>query len=249
MINTVLGAILGSVIIPFILWGIKNLIRWIRSNKQKLKVLGTFANNNVNSTIFFRDLVLAPKSKVIAQDPPFMLSETPNIRDLWPAVEGKAIALILNLLGEINKTKNIIVKPMSTDQGELDTNVMVLGAQAKKSFDFYSNMDDVGYRMGVDEIYDNQTDEIIVREEGFGYGIIIKARNPHYVKAPDSPAFLIGGYGVLGTIAAAYYFRNHINDLAKKFGKSPFSIIVRAPINAGEEAVQRLSSYDKKFGS
>ena len=52
-------------------------------------------------------------------------------------------------------------------------------------------------------------------------GIIIKARNPH--KLPNGGvAFLIGGFGTLGTEAAGYYFRTRFKELGKRFGKKNF---------------------------
>ena len=95
-------------------------------------------------------------------------------------------------------------------------------------------------------IYDVE-DKIIQRENGFGYGIILKSQNPFHSNGKGI-AFLIGGFGVLGTAAAAYYFKENIRNLGKEFGDAYFSILVRAPFTAGIEAVERLTSYDRRFG-
>lgn len=138
---------------------------------------------------------------------------------------------------------------MSQDHiGEWNYNLIVLGAQAQKSFDFYKNMENVAYRMDGTEIYDNATNEIIQREAGYGYGIILKTLNPLKTKG-QGIAFLIGGFGVLGTAAASYYFKENFQKLGKEFGEKYFGIIVRTSISAGEHATERLKNYDKTFNS
>ncbi|HYM16268.1 MAG TPA: hypothetical protein VEZ14_11980, partial [Dehalococcoidia bacterium] len=56
---------------------------------------------------------------------------------------------------------------------------------------------------------------------------------------------LIGGYGVLGTEAAGYWFRNHFAELAKDFGSRAFGVVICAPIAGGAEAAVRLPEYDR----
>jgi len=118
----------------------------------------------------------------------------------------------------------------------------------QKSFDFYQSMQGVCYRIDGQGIYDSQSGKEVVREKDFGYGIILKARNP-FKPGSAGVAFLIGGFGVLGTAAAAYYFKENLVRLGKEFGRDCFGVVVRAPVTAGEQAVERLRSLDKRFGS
>lgn len=84
-----------------------------------------------------------------------------------------------------------------------------------------------------------------MREDGYGYGIILKARNPHKMRGAPGVGFLIGGFGTLGTAAAAYYFREHLRDLGKEFGSRCFGIVVRASVTAGEQTVEGIPQYDR----
>ena len=125
-----------------------------------------------------------------------------------------------------------------------DKNMIILGAQAMKCMDFYEVMDNVGYNVDEDHIYDKDSGEIIEREDGYGYGLIIKARNP---QMENGTGILLGGYGVLGTEAAIHFFIKNIAKLGKEYGSNCFSLIVRAKTSAGKQSVKRIKKYDKSF--
>jgi hypothetical protein len=173
----------------------------------------------------------------------------PNIGRLWPDVEGKTVAYVLNALGQVYKTKHIDITAMSDDPGLWDSNIIVLGAQAQKSYDFYTRMQGVAYEMDGKDIRERGTQESVAREDGYGYGIILKARNPHFRGGKSGTGMLIGGFGTLGTAAAGYYFRDHLPELGRKFGRECFGIVVRASATAGEQAPQRLTQYDRALRS
>ena len=153
---------------------------------------------------------------MLSVEPRIGVGEVPNVIQLWADVDGKAAADVLNVLGQVGKTRNISIVRMSQDTGQWNSHVIVI---------------------------DNRGGQIL-REDGFGYGIILKARNPFKTEG-DGIGFLVGGFGTLGTVAASYFFREHFKDLGKQFGSKYFGIVVRAPVTAGEEAVERLRQYDR----
>lgn len=239
------GAILGAIVIPLILEGIKSLKKWWNGSRPRVRVLGSIANDNEVCTIFVRDFYLEEGSRIISVEPRRGVGSVPNVRELWPDVEGRGVSYVLNALGQVGKRHNISIVRMSQDMGIWDTNIIVMGAQAQKCFDFYNRLENVMYAVDSENIFDTETKENVVREDGYGYGIIDKARNPYKKGRLPGVGFLIGGYGTLGTAAAAYYFREHLEDLGKKFGSRCFGVVVRASITAGEQTVERLPEYDK----
>jgi hypothetical protein len=247
-IGAILGAILGSIVIPIIQYSLKWLVKWWQESRPPRKLLAGIAKQNEVCRIFVRDLHVSEETPLISVDPKIGIGTVPNIQEVWPDSEGRGVASIFNVLGQVNKTKNIEIVRMSQDIGKWNCHVIVLGAQANKAFDFYRLMENVAYRMDSDNIYNNLSGEIVRREAGFGYGIVLKASNP-YKTSGQGIAILIGGYGVLGTAAAAYYFREHFRDLGNEFGEDWFGIVVRAPVTAGEEAVERLKIFDVSFSS
>ncbi len=111
-------------------------------------------------------------------------------------------------------------------------------------------MQNVAYRIDSEHIYDNQSNIIIERENGYGYGIILKSINPFKRSGRKRGiAILIGGFGVLGTEAASYYFYYKFKTLGQDFGKHCFGIVVRASISSGAQSVERLHNYDREFNS
>jgi hypothetical protein len=219
-------------------------MNWLKNTRPISLVLEGVANNKAKTRIFVRDFIV-PNNLLFTSDQNCnSFSSIKNIQYVWARVEGIALANILNVLGQINKKENIEIVEMSKDTGLWDSNIIIIGAQAQKCFDFYRTMEKVAYRMDAEQIRDGVTDSIIPREDGYGYGIIIKTINP-YVPKNNGIGILIGGYGVLGTEAASYYFRNHCAELGNKFKKKSFGIVVRAAITAGAQSVERLSQFDK----
>ncbi|MBE7470994.1 MAG: hypothetical protein DPW09_20100 [Anaerolineae bacterium] len=247
-VGAILGATLGSIVIPSLHYSVKRLAKWWQETRPPRKLLAGIAKQNETCRIFVRDLYVSKEASLISVEPKIGVGIVPNVQEVWPDSEGRGIASIFNVLGQVDKTENIEIVRMSQDIGRWNCHVIVLGAQANKAFDFYKLMENVAYRMDSDNIYNNLSGEIIKREAGFGYGIILKASNP-YKTLERGVGILIGGYGVLGTAAAAYYFREHFRDLGREFGEDYFGIIVRAPVTAGEEAVERLKSFDVHFPS
>ncbi len=248
-LGAILGAVLGSLVIPGVLKLIELLRHWWTWSRPSRKLLEGLANQVEPCKIFVRDFVIPKDTKLYSVEPRLGVGIVPNVHELWPDVEGRAVGNLLNIFGQVGKTKNIEIVRMSQDFGEWNANIIVLGAQAQKSFDFYSHMKFVAYRMDEKEIYENEGKQIVKREQGYGYGLILKGLNPLKTSGNRGVAILIGGFGVLGTAAASYYFKENFKRLGKEFGSDFFGIIVRAPISAGEQATERLSTYDKRFGS
>lgn len=243
--NLIAGAVIGSLLIPITFKIIKRIQLWWVDTRPKNLLFGEIVKPRSKVKIFVRDLYLSDDSKLVSISPNVGLGLVPNIDHVWPDVEGIGSSFILNVLGDVGKTKNIEIVRMSQDKGEWATNIIVLGAQAQKSFDFYDSMENVAYSMTADSILDCDG-KVVERKDAtsYGYGIILKAKNP-YIR--NGLGFLIGGYGVLGTSAAVNYFSSHYEDLGKEFGKDYFGILVRAKVSAGVESTERLKEFDKRI--
>ena len=167
----------------------------------------------------------------------------PNVTKWWAEVDAKVVADVLNVLGSQGKSENIDFHLLSTDRGELNVNVVCIGAQFPQANIFFNEFENIFYRMDNHNIIEVSSNQNIPIQPNYGYGIIIKASNPH--KLPNGGvAFLIGGFGTLGTEAAGYYFRTKFRELGKKFGKKCFGVVVRASVAAGPQSAERLTQYD-----
>lgn len=241
-----------------IIWDILKLLpsafskikEWHNFNLPASKVFGSILENKTLVRIFLKDLDV-PENTM--ENPKLISTEGnstqahPNITKVWPEVEGRGVAELLNLLGRLGKKDKIEITEMSRGYDFWNSNLIVLGAQAVKCMEFYQIMNKVGYRVDEHHIYNFETEQIIEREEGYGYGLIIKAENSNLPKNQKGIGILLGGYGTLGTEAAIYYFCNNVNQLGKEFGKKSFSIIVRARAASGKQSTRRIKSLDKVF--
>lgn len=234
-------------LIPPIISFIKNIRTWWIKSLPAQKVLGPLADNNKKLLIFVRDFFITNGTPLYSREGQNgIVGTVQNVLELWPNVEGKSISKLLNLLGVAGRTKNIEVVEMGKDPGTWNQNLVILGAQTQKCFDFYLQMEEVAFRVDRNHIYDNKTGTPVKRDPNFGYGIILKCKNP-YVTGGKGIGFLLGGYGTLGTEAATYYFTNNIADLGRKFSKKSFGIVIRASLTAGVQSTERIKKFDRVF--
>lgn len=227
----------------------KSVFHWYSYTRPSKKLLGKMVDSKSLLRIFVKDFIVRDNTggsppKLISQEGP-TTQEHPNIEKVWAEAEARGVARLLNLLGELGKKDKLEVVEMSRGYDFWDTNMIVLGAQARKCMDFYEVMEDVAYSVDEQHIYERETGRTVNREPEYGYGIILKAKNPQMIGG--GTGILLGGYGVLGTQAAVYYFIKNIANLGKKFGNRSFGIVVRARVSAGEQAVKRIKRYDKVF--
>ena len=149
------------------------------------------------------------------------------------------------MLGQAGKTTNVTITIFSEDVGNRDCHLVVIGGQDLIAQDFYAQMEGIYYRMDTKQIYSVETGQVITREPGYGYGLILKAINPFVMGKQRGVGILVGGLGVLGTMAAAYYLRTHAKLLGAQFGKQNFGLVVRAPVSTGYHGVQRVTELDR----
>ena len=236
--------------VGFVPGTIKFMRRWWSFRRPASKVLEGFLDNDVSAKVFIKDLMVPDNTlrapKLFSVEGSFQQAN-PNIGIVWPEVEARGLAEVFNMLGQLDKYQNINVIPMSEGYEDWQGNILVLGAQAMKCREFYRTMDEVGYGVDEERIYNVETSETIVApDQEYGYGVIIKARNNNS-SSHAAPAFLLGGFGTLGTEAAIHYFSSHIADLGKEFGNDCFSIIVRVRLGSGRQTVRRMMEHTIRF--
>lgn len=228
----------------------KNFHRWYSYTLPSRRILEGIIDEGKLVRIFVKDLIVPDNTnnspKLFSVEGAQLLAH-PNITEVWPKVEAEGIIKLMTLLNQLGKRKKVEIVEMSKGHDLWDSNLIVLGAQAGKCRNFYDLMENVGYYMDEQNIYDHDANQIILREGGFGYGIILKSKNNQLPGNQSGIGILLGGFGVLGTAAAISYFCNNINLLGKEFKNNYFSLVIRAKITAGSQSVERLRNYDKVY--
>ncbi|MBI2020508.1 hypothetical protein HYS94_03725 [Candidatus Daviesbacteria bacterium] len=229
----------------------KFLAHWFFYIRPAKKLLGSIIDNKKLTRIFVKDFIVKDNinsnPKLFSEEGPTTQAH-PNVEKVWPEAEARGIARLLNTLGELGKREKLEITEMSKGYEFWDSSMIVLGAQAMKCMNFYEVMENVAYSVDENHIYNKATGEVIPRDEPekYGYGLILKTKNPNI---KGGIGILLGGYGVLGTQAAIYYFIHNLANLGKEFGNKPFGLLVRAKVSAGEQSATRLKQYDKTFDS
>lgn len=253
------GIAIAGVIIPILWWLMRRLLDWIRYRMPARLVLKGIADNSEPCHILVRDMWVE-----LHQDPSLnwvdrwplldrapqrlgghIEGRGPNIPVVWADSDGKAIADVLNVLGQVGKRDNIRLVRRSEDEGERNCHIIVVGGQDQNAQHFYQAMREVFYQMDERQILDAVANHPLHMEADYRYGLILKATNPFKVTGSRGVAILVGGFGVLGTLAAAYYLRTRIAELARTFGGRNFGVVVRCHQKASLETVERIHELDR----
>lgn len=253
------GIAIAGVIIPILWWLMRRLLDWIRYRMPARLVLKGIADNSEPCHILVRDMWVE-----LHQDPGLnwvdrwpLLDQAPqrlgghiegrgpNIPVVWADSDGKAIADVLNVLGQVGKRDNIRLVRRSEDEGERNCHIIVVGGQDQNAQHFYQAMREVFYQMDERQILDAVANRPLHMEADYRYGLILKATNPFKATGSCGVAILVGGFGVLGTLAAAYYLRTRIAELARTFGGRNFGVVVRCHQKAPPETVERIHELDR----
>lgn len=247
-----LGIAATGVVLP-VLWRLMTAaLTWWRTQRPINKLLEGLSAPEEPCAIFAQDFFIEDPSLAgtplraaaawyVAGPGRPLVGRVPNVRELWADVDARAAAYVLNVLGQAGKATNITVVPLSHDTGMWNANLVLVGGQSQKSMDFYARMPKVFYRMDGEHIYDNVVGAALERQAGFAYGIILKSRNPFKTSGGRGVALLVGGFGTLGTAAAAYYLRENAKLLGRQFGSRCFGVVVRASQTAGEQSVEGVA--------
>jgi hypothetical protein len=68
--------------------------------------------------VFVRDFFIKPDTPLFAQEgAQGPIGVVPNVYALWPDVEGRGVAYVVNALGGVGKTRGIEIVHMSADPG------------------------------------------------------------------------------------------------------------------------------------
>ena len=85
--------------IPVVWCVIKKVQQWWRESRPAHKLLGGISDPAVLCRVFVRDFFIKPGTDLISVEPRLGVGVVPNVHELWPDVEGRAVAAIFSVLG------------------------------------------------------------------------------------------------------------------------------------------------------
>jgi hypothetical protein len=240
--------VLSSLCIPFVFWVLFKFRQWYNSQRP-LNVLfkGVLDANQV--LIFISQLSAADSTLQKISDPKYFTSyPSPtatdrfnlehkgyrNIDPVWSESDGRCVADIFNVLGNVGKIKNVRVADTQKDWGRNNIPILSIGFNAK-TIDLLDICDPInykGYPINPGEYLQIDGSEkkcySVVPNDA---GIIQKT----FFKKSDVPVFLLAGLGTMGTEITGYFFSQNAVGLGKMFGSRAFCVLLSTNATRGRE--------------
>ena len=131
------GAIVGSIIIPSIIFVVTRFLQSAFNQMPKRKLLGNFKDNNQLSKIYIKELVDTKKSntylhKLPDYDPPKtsnLYSQGINIPNVYAKSDVECMNDFINIMGSVGKTRNIQLASVEKEWDQWDTPIVSIGGQ------------------------------------------------------------------------------------------------------------------------
>jgi hypothetical protein len=157
-----------------------------------------------------------------------MEDERINTPRVIATADAIAIADVLNAAGQVGRYERIEIVDPVAHWRHWDCTVVCVGGSFKSEEVFRKCKDlPVIIEGSLFKIVSGNRPLQAVGNQDFG--LICKTFNPENGR----DIWLVIGLGGVGTESAGFYLRNNLRALGAVFGKSPFSIVVRASITGG----------------
>lgn len=252
--DIVKGAILGSIIIPFVWYLTRRIINFC-FNKHPLRVLfGKLCSNEIPCYIYFSKLFDVNRQNTYLYNladyfPPHTSNKTSQKRNtpyVWAEGDGQCAMDVINTLGSIGKVRNIEIKDPSKDWDLWNGNIICVGGSekvyailetCKSNFCTFCTLseDKCRIRMPSGEEFNAINND--------DYGMIQKLNNPHM----EFDYWIILGVGVAGTLAAGAYLRKHCEEMGKIFGGREFCCLIKTKVNQGSDLGVLFKVWPKPY--
>ncbi|MBU1854464.1 MAG: hypothetical protein KKF89_01985 [Nanoarchaeota archaeon] len=239
------GAIVGSIIIPSLIFIVAKFWQAVFKQIPKRKLLGDFNDNNLLSKIYLKELVDTNKSntylhKLPDYDPPKTsnhYSQGINIPNVYAKCDVECMNDFINIMGSVGKTKNIQLSSVEKQWNQWDNPIVSIGGHfvTDKIFEKCKPI----FCKKTNDSFKLKNMKEPVKCYGKDYGLIMKTKNIEH----NFDVFVLMGLGVRGTSASGFFFRKYHNYIAKLYGSRAFALILKCELNQGKEDAKLFNYY------
>lgn len=238
--------IFSSFLIPVVIFLGAKFLKWWNKTRPSRIVFKNYLPENSNVFIFHSQMSSAddnynkksnPKFITLFPDPTptnhinFGIQTRQNIDPVCSVANAECLADVLNVLGLINKTKNIHIGDLIKDWNIWKNPIFTIGFNPKteklteKCNPIYFDLSNASLKI-------KNTSIIFDSISPNDAGIIQKT----FDKESENPVFILAGLGTTGTSAAGLILRNNFIKLGKLFGNDPFCVFLKAKIDEGKNS-------------
>lgn len=251
--------LVSSLLIPIIIfWGVK-FLKWWNSIRPTRLILKGFVSKNSLIYIFHSEMSGADDSwnfnqtqKYITRYPDpsptdhtrLNVQQKLNIDPVSSCADSECVADIFNILGLVQKTKNIHIGNLINDWNMWSNPIFSVGFNPKthklieRCDPIFFELSDACLKVKGTSITFN---DILPNDAG----IIQKT----FDKESKNPVFILAGLGTLGTSEAGFVLKNNFIRLGKLFGNNPFCVFLKVKIDEGKNSalIQKIVPNPKWY--
>lgn len=238
--------IFSSFLIPIIIFlGVKFLEWWSRIRPSRL-IFKDYLNKNSNVYIFHSQMSSADDDYNLKNNAKFITrypQPTPtnhanlgkqekfNIDPVCSEADSECVADVFNILGLVQKTKNIYIGDLINDWNVWANPIFSIGFNPKTR-KLIERCDPIFFELTNASLKIKNTSISFDAYLPNDAGIIQKT----FDKESKNPAFILAGLGTLGTSEAGFILKNNFVKLGKLFGNDPFCVFLTVKIDEGKNS-------------
>ena len=236
----------SSFLIPIIIFlGVKFLKWWDKIRPSRL-IFKDYLTKDSRVFIFHSQMSSADDNWNLKSDPRYITrfpQPTPtnhanlgeqkkcNIDPVCSAADGECVADIFNILGLVQKTKNICIGDLINDWNVWSDFIFSVGFNPK-TYKLMEKCNPIFFELDDQVLKIKNTDTSFDSYSPNDAGVIQKT----FDKESKNPIFILAGLGTTGTSAAGCVLKNNFIKLGKLFGNNPFCVFFKVKIDEGKNS-------------
>ena len=246
--------LISSFLIPVVLFIMLKVYYWWNKLRPSRQIFENFTKEDTDIYVFHSQMSSADDTfnrltnpKYITRFPQPLPTDHANlgqqnkfnIDPVCSEADSQCVADVFNVLGAVDKTKNILIGDLIKDWNRWSNPMFSVGFNPKTH--------KLVERSGV-ILYELTSDaKIKIKGTSTSFdcvmpndaGIIQKT----YDRENRNPIFILAGLGTIGTSAAGNLLKDHFVSLGKLFGSSPFCLFFTVKIDEGKNSasIQKIT--------
>ena len=251
--------IISSFLIPLMIFLFSELRKWWDKTRPSHQILKDYIDNDTDIYIFHSQMSAADenfnlksKQNYISRFPQPIPSNSANlgaqkkfnIDPVSSGADGECVATIFNILGLVQKTRNIHIGDIIRDWGLWAVPMFLVGFNPKT---------EKIIERGVPIDFEMVGSAFKIKNSNISYGCIFPddagVIQKTFDRDFDNPIFILAGLGTTGTSAAGLILKNNFVSFGKLFGNDRFCVFLKAKIDEGNTSasIQKIVPKPKWY--
>lgn len=252
--------ILSSFLIPIVILSCVRFSKWWNSIRPSRLIFKDYLSKNSLIYIFHSEMSGADdgwnfnqNQKYITKYPDpsptdhtrLSVQRKLNIDPVSSCADSECVADIFNILGLVQKTKNIYIGNLINDWNMWSNPIFSVGFNPK-THKLIERCDPIFFEL-------TQQGSLKVKGTNINFdsilpndaGVIQKT----FDKESKNPVFILAGLGTLGTSEAGFILKNNFIRLGKVFGNNPFCVFLKVKVDEGKNSalIQKIVPNPKWY--